>query len=185
MSLILASASPRRMELLLYITENFIAFPAKVEENIPDDIPVLSASEYLSEIKANAVFEKFPDDVIIGCDTTVVCEDKILGKPENFNQCIEYMHMLSGKTHQVVTGCTIVSKEKKLSFSVVTDVTFRNLSGEEIINYASTKEPYDKAGGYGIQGKGCLLVEKINGDYFNVVGLPVSRLCQELKKFNI
>ena len=98
-------------------------------------------------------------------------------------QCKEYLKMLSNRTHQVVTGCCLKFGEKKTIFSEVTDVTFRKLDENEIDEYIATGEPFDKAGGYGIQGKGSLLVEKINGDYFNVVGLPVSRLNIEIKKF--
>ena len=93
------------------------------------------------------------------------------------------MNMLSGRTHQVATGCCIISKGEKIAFTEITDVTFRQLTAEEIEDYISTDEPYDKAGGYGIQGKAALLIEKINGDYFNVVGLPLSRLNQTLKNY--
>jgi len=183
MKIILASASPRRRELMKMITEDFTAVSADIDETVPQNVNTLEVSEYIAERKAKAVAEKYPDDVVIGCDTTVIYGSKIFGKPATHEDCTEVLEYLSGKTHQVVTGCTIVQGNKTVSFSVVTDVSFRELSFDEIGDYAMTSEPYDKAGGYGIQGKGALFIEKINGDYYNVVGLPVCRLNQELKKF--
>lgn len=180
MSIILASASPRRRELLGVITPDFTAVSIDADETLPADIPALTASEYLAEIKAAAAAEIYPDDTVIGCDTTVICGGEILGKPKDKKECRRFMNMLSGITHQVATGCCIISKGCKTSFTEITDVTFRQLTAEEIEEYISTDEPYDKAGGYGIQGKAALLIEKINGDYFNVVGLPLSRLNQML-----
>lgn len=183
MEIILASASPRRRELFKLITSDFKAVSTDADETLPPDIPPLKAAEHLACIKAAAAFEKFPDDIVIGCDTTVICGEKILGKPENKEQCRQFMNLLSDRTHQVATGCCIMDKNGSASFTSVTDVRFRKLTDEEIEAYISTDEPYDKAGGYGIQGKGALLIEKINGDYFTVVGLPVSRLNTELGKF--
>jgi len=113
----------------------------------------------------------------------VVVDDIILGKPKDFEQCCDYIRLLSGRAHSVITGCTLIYKESVVTFSVETEVHFRQLNETEIAQYASTDEPYDKAGGYAVQGKGALLIDKINGDYFNVVGLPVSRLNQELISF--
>lgn len=183
MKLILASASPRRRELMKLITEDFTAVSSDADETLPQEIMPLEASEYLAAIKAEAIAPEYPDDIVIGCDTTVISGNKILGKPRDCAHAEQLMRELSGKTHTVVTGCAIVSGERKHSFSVYTDVTFRSLSEADILAYISTDEPYDKAGGYGIQGKGALLVEKISGDYFNVVGLPVSRLNYELNEF--
>ena len=183
MKIILASASPRRRELMKLITEDFESVSTDADETLPPDTEPLEASEYLAEIKAQSALESFPDDIVIGCDTTVVIDDRILGKPENSSSCREYLEMLSGRTHKVVTSCMIADSRSRRVFSEITEVTFRKLSADDIEWYISTGEPFDKAGGYGIQGKGSLLVEKINGDYFNVVGLPVSRLNQELKNF--
>ncbi|HEZ7987467.1 MAG TPA: Maf family protein [Ruminococcus sp.] len=183
MGIILASGSPRRKELLTLITDEFQIVKSDAEENIPDNIDVFKASEFLAGLKASDVSEKYPCSIVIGCDTTVIIDGTILGKPANKEQCKEYLKMLSNRTHQVVTGCCLKFGEKKTIFSEVTDVTFRKLDENEIDEYIATGEPFDKAGGYGIQGKGSLLVEKINGDYFNVVGLPVSRLNIEIKKF--
>lgn len=180
--IILASSSPRRRELLKLITEDFESISTDVDETLPENTDPLKASEYLSLIKAKAV-EYSSENIVIGCDTTVIIDNKILGKPNNINQCREYLEMLSGRSHKVITACSIVCGDNIRTFSEVTEVTFRTLSNEDIEWYISTGEPFDKAGGYGIQGKGSLLIERINGDYFNVVGLPVSRLNQELKMF--
>lgn len=180
--IILASSSPRRRELLKLITEDFKSISTDVDETLPENTDPLKASEYLSLIKAKAV-EYSSENIVIGCDTTVIIDNKILGKPNNINQCREYLEMLSGRSHKVITACSIVCGDNIRTFSEVTEVTFRTLSNEDIEWYISTGEPFDKAGGYGIQGKGSLLIERINGDYFNVVGLPVSRLNQELKMF--
>ena len=180
--IILASSSPRRRELLKLITEDFESISTDVDETLPENTDPFKASEYLSLIKAKAV-EYSSENIVIGCDTTVIIDNKILGKPNNINQCREYLEMLSGRSHKVITACSIVCGDNIRTFSEVTEVTFRALSNEDIEWYISTGEPFDKAGGYGIQGKGSLLIERINGDYFNVVGLPVSRLNQELKMF--
>lgn len=182
MKIILASASPRRRELMKYITDSFVAVSMDCDETLPPDIEPMAASEYLAKLKARAAAEKYPDCIVIGCDTTVICGGEILGKPVDRAQCIADISKLSGKTHQVVTGCCIIKSGKESSFSEVTDVTFRKLTASEIEAYADTDEPYDKAGGYGIQGHGSELISAISGDFFNVVGLPVGRLFNELKK---
>lgn len=186
MKIILASASPRRRELMKLITEDFSAVSVDADETLPDDIVIkgiYGAAEYLARVKAEKAHELFPDDIVIGCDTTVVCRNKILGKPKDKEQASEYLHMLSDSVHSVSTGCCIMYGDRTFSFYEVTDVFFDKLTDEEIEDYISSDEPYDKAGGYGIQGRGALLVNKINGDFFNVMGLPVSRLNKELKKF--
>lgn len=183
MKIILASASPRRRELMKLITENFDVCSVCANEIIPDNMPAENAAEYLASVKAQAASAHHNTDIVIGCDTTVVTDGRVLGKPADKNECRKFMELLSGRTHSVITGCALIYSHKSVSFSVSTEVTFRTLSNGEIEEYISAEEPYDKAGGYGIQGKGALLVEKINGDFFNVVGLPVSRLNLELKKF--
>ena len=166
-----------------YITDEFEAVSLDCDETLPDWVSPLQASEYLAKLKADAAAEKYPDCIVIGCDTTVILGQNILGKPKDKAQCIADITSLSGHTHQVVTGCAIVCKGRTVSFSEVTDVTFKELTESEITAYADTDEPYDKAGGYGIQGKGSELIQSIDGDFFNVVGLPVGRLFNELKKF--
>ena len=183
MKIILASASPRRRELLKLITPDFEAVSTDTDETLPADIAPEKASEYLAGLKASAAAEEYPDALVIGCDTTVICDGRILGKPSDKQECLDFMHLLSGRTHQVITGCAVACCGRTESFSQCTDVTFRELTEEEIQNYAASDEPYDKAGGYGIQGRGALLISGISGDYFNVVGLPVSALYQVLKNY--
>ena len=184
MKIILASASPRRRELMRYITEDFEAVSMDCDETLPDDIEPKAASEYLAVLKAKAAAKNYHDCIVIGCDTTVILGGEILGKPRDKAQCIADISKLSGKTHQVITGCCIISGGTVRAFSEVTDVTFRKLKPSEIETYAETDEPYDKAGGYGIQGLGSALISHIDGDFFNVVGLPVARLFNELKKLS-
>ncbi|MCH5320737.1 MAG: septum formation protein Maf [Eubacterium sp.] len=172
--LILASKSPRRKELLSIITNDFIIKTADVDESLPSNIEPDKAVEYLSKIKA-APFNNGVDTVI-GADTIVTVDGKILGKPKDRDDAYNMLKMLSGKYHSVFTGVTVIKPTEAITFSVETKVKFFDLTDEQINAYIDTSEPYDKAGGYGIQGKGALLVEKIEGDYFNVVGLPVSML---------
>lgn len=180
-NIILASASPRRRELLSIITDDFKVIPSDAEETVPDNIKTEKAAEYLAKIKAKAVAEKYPFDIVIGSDTCVVAEGKILGKPKDKDDARQMMQMLSNKTHKVITGCAIVKDSEITSFSTETLVEFYPLSEEQIEEYISSSEPYDKAGGYGIQGKASLFVKGIKGDYFNVVGLPVAELNLKLK----
>ena len=172
--LILASQSPRRRELLKYITDDFTVKVSEVDETLPDGISPSEAVLYLSRIKA----EPFAagGDTVIGADTVVAIDGEILGKPANKEDARAMLTKLSGKTHSVFTGVTVIRDGKEQSFFEETKVKFFNLSENEIEKYIKTGEPLDKAGAYGIQGFGSLLVEKIDGDYFNVVGLPVSRL---------
>lgn len=181
MKIVLASASPRRKELLKLIFNEFEVRPTYTNEILPDNISADKAAEFLADIKAGSI-DASDDEVIIGCDTIVVFGSKILGKPENSDDCRKMLKMLSGQTHFVYTGVCIINGNKKYSFTEKTEVTFNSLSEEEIENYIKTGEPFDKAGGYGIQGRGALLVKCICGDYFNVVGLPVSRLNREIQK---
>ncbi|MBR2283200.1 MAG: septum formation protein Maf [Ruminococcus sp.] len=181
--IILASGSPRRRELMKLITDDFTAVSVNADETLPEGIPPENAAEFLSAVKAEAAALRYPDCLVIGCDTVVVAEGRILGKPADKAQCREFMELLSDNGHQVYTGCTMIYGGKKHSFSSCTLVRFRELSDEEIEEYISTDEPYDKAGGYGIQGKAALFTDYITGDFYNVVGLPVSRLSTELKRF--
>ncbi|HPY83498.1 MAG: septum formation protein Maf [Ruminococcus sp.] len=183
MDIILASASPRRRELMKLITESFTAVSTDADETLPEGIQPDKASEYLSCVKAEAAAASYPDALVIGCDTVVIVDDFILGKPVGEVQCREFLSLLSGRSHRVITGCTLIYKGNKHTFSCSTDVNFLELSDDDIERYIATGEPFDKAGGYGIQGKGALLIESIFGDYFNVVGLPVSMLNRELNSF--
>ena len=179
--IILASQSPRRQELLKLITSDFEIKVSNVDETLPDKITPKEAVMYLSKIKAEPFADG--DDIVIGADTVVALDGKILGKPKSEENAKEMLRFLSGRTHSVFTGVTRASDKKTKTFAVETKVKFFELTNEEIDAYIKTKEPFDKAGAYGIQGYGSLLVEKIDGDYFNVVGLPVSTLARELKAF--
>lgn len=182
MKMILASQSPRRKELLGYISKEFEIRVSDIDETLPYDMSPKDAVEYLSRIKA----EPFNgcDDIIIGADTVVSIDGKILGKPENKDNAKQMLSTLSGREHSVFTGVTIIANGNIMTFSVETKVKFFPLSDEDIEWYVSTGEPMDKAGAYGIQGLGSLLVESINGDYFNVVGLPISKVNQVLKSLS-
>ena len=179
---ILASASPRRQELLKLIFDDFIVEPANIDETVRRAITLEQYPEYLSLKKSRHIAEKKHfDDIVIGCDTGVFIGDIMLGKPGNEEQACEMLRLLSGKTHKVITGVSIFYKGQNISFSEVTEVEFYSLTDADIKEYVATGEPMDKAGAYGIQGKGALLVKQIKGDFYNVVGLPVGELKQRLK----
>ena len=196
-NLILASASPRRRELLHLITPSYDLASSSAEEQIHNskETPVRKVPLLLAAAKARDVAEKTPGKVVIGADTVVIDpEGEILGKPLDEADAAHMLRLLSGKTHQVVTGVCLYYQPPKPSlpekssplsesFAEVTDVTFYPLSEEEIKDYVATGEPMDKAGAYGIQGAGSVLVEGIRGDFFNVVGLPVARLKRVLSRF--
>lgn len=177
--LVLASKSPRRKELLSLITKEFIIKSAQADETLPGGISPSDAVLYLSKLKAQPLAND--EDIIIGADTVVALDDKILGKPADEDDAFIMLKSLSGREHSVFTGVTVIGKNGEKSFYRETKVKFFPLSDEEIYEYIKTGECMDKAGAYGIQGFGALLVESIAGDYFNVVGLPVSALYRTLK----
>lgn len=181
---ILASASPRRQELIKLIFDSVEILPADCDETLPDGISAREAVEYLSKIKNEASSELTEkENLIISADTVVSVDDEILGKPVDKEDARRMISLLSGKVHQVYTGVTLALNGKVKTFSEKTDVEFFDLTENEIEEYISSNEPYDKAGSYGIQGKAGLLVKGINGDYYNVVGFPVARLKREIQKF--
>ncbi len=181
--IILASSSPRRRELMTLAGLEFEVIVKDVDETVPDGIIPVEAAKLTAKKKALAVAENHGDKIVIGADTIVVAGDKILGKPADKEDAVAMLKMLSGIEHEVITGVCIVCGEKITGFAQVSRVKFYDLSEDEIRSYVATNEPMDKAGAYGIQGKGCVLVEKIEGDYFNIVGLPVAALVREIKKF--
>lgn len=183
--IILASASPRRKELLSTAGLEFTVKVADVEEIIPENATPDKVVKSLALQKAQAVAKDNPDSVVIGSDTVVALDGVILGKPKDEEDAVRMLTALSGRTHMVYTGVALIHGEIIRNFCEATEVKFYPLTEEEICSYVATKEPMDKAGAYGIQGKGCVLVEKIIGDYFNVVGLPVSKVCRELRDFNV
>ena len=173
---ILASASPRRRELFGLISDDFRIVPSNAEETAPDGIAAENLPERLARLKAGDIAAKYPFDTVIGADTVVILDGKVLGKPENPEDAVRMLTALSGKRHKVITGCAVCKNGACRSFSSVTEVEFYPLDDREISDYVATGEPLDKAGAYGIQGRGALFVKSINGDYFNVVGLPVATL---------
>lgn len=180
MQLILASGSPRRKELLSLFRIPFTVIPADVDETMdPANAPCDEVAR-LSVKKARAV-KREPDDVVIAADTIVVCEGKVLGKPKSEENAYHMLSLLSGRDHQVMTGCTVLRGEKCETFTEVTDLHFRTLSEREIRAYIASGEPMDKAGAYGIQGGAALFCRRMEGDYYNVMGLPVCRLWQTLQ----
>ena len=181
--IILASASPRRKELLKLIFEEYAVFPSNVEEIVPDDLPAEKHPEFLAELKGEDVASQFPSSLVISADTVVLCDGDILGKPRDKDSAYKMLSSLSGKIHKVITGCALFYKGKREVFSVETDVEFYDLFEDEILEYINSDEPYDKAGGYGIQSRGALFVKSISGDYYNVVGFPVAELKRRLKDF--
>ncbi len=175
--MILASRSPRRKELLSLITSDFSVIPAKGEEILPDGIAPNEAVILLSRQKAAEIYKEYKNELIIAADTVVAIDGEILGKPADEADAARMLSLLSGKSHSVFTGvCVIRSDGSEVCFAEETKVEFRSLSGQEISAYIATGEPMDKAGAYGIQDRGALLVRRIEGDYYNVMGLPVCRL---------
>ena len=179
---ILASASPRRQELMTDMAIPFTCIPSNAEEHLDTSLPVGKGIEQVALQKARDVFSKHPDAIVIGCDTMVVYQDQRLGKPKDANDAQAMLQMLSGNTHQVITGVAILVDDQQILFHEQTDVTFYPLQESLIQEYIASLEPFDKAGSYGIQGKGKLFVKEITGDYFNVVGLPVAKLYRMLQE---
>ena len=181
MNVILASQSPRRKELLGLFHIPFVVKVADIDETMDLSKPVYDEVARVSCAKAMAV-DRQPEDVVIAADTVVVCDGQVLGKPADEADAYRMLKLLSGRDHQVMTGMTVLRGEKKLVCTEVTDIHFRSLTDEEILDYIRTKEPMDKAGSYGIQGGAALFAERMNGDYYNVMGLPVCRLSMLLKQ---
>ena len=186
MQIILASQSPRRKELLGQMgISDFIIRPAVGEETAQPGLTPAQLVEALSLQKGLEVAQTAPNDLVIAADTVVAVDDRVLGKPRDRADAIQMLTALSGRTHTVYTGVTLCRGGDVLTQHEATQVRFRTLTPDEIEAYVDTREPMDKAGSYGIQGYGALLVEGIEGDYFNVVGLPVCRLGRMLARFGV
>ena len=187
--LILSSNSPRRQELLQGLGIPFKVFVIDgIDESYPANIPSENVAEYIAVKKAAPYAEniKGTDNVVLTADTVVVCFGDILGKPSDEQDAYRMLRMLSGKTHYVYTGVCITAEGKQKHFSVRTDVTFRELTDDEIWHYIHEYKPFDKAGAYGIQEWiGYVGITGINGSYYNVMGLPVQRIYKELASFNV
>lgn len=181
MQLILASASPRRRELLSLFHIPFIIRVADIDETMDPSRSPAEEVARVSGLKAAAV-EREADDIVIAADTIVVCQGKVLGKPHSEEEAKQMLRLLSGRDHQVMTGCTVLRGERCVTFTEITDLHFKELSEKEIADYVNSGEPMDKAGAYGIQGGAAIFCERMNGDYYNVVGLPVCHLGQVLKE---
>ena len=175
MELILASQSPRRKELLGLFHLPFVVRAADIDETMDARLSPCDEVARVSREKALAVSRQ-AEDVVIAADTIVVCAGKVLGKPHDEEEAVQMLNLLSGRDHQVMTGMTVVRGKKILTGTEVTDIHFRPLSQKEIAAYVATKEPMDKAGAYAIQGGAALFVQKLAGDYYNVMGLPVCKL---------
>ncbi len=178
---ILASASPRRKELMQLICPSFRVIPADCGEAVPEAMNAADVPAFLSYQKCKCIADVYQKAVVIGCDTVVTTADgEILGKPKDEEDAARMLRLLSGRMHTVDTGVSVCYKGRTETFTETTKVWFKDLTDEEIEDYINTGEPMDKAGAYGIQGEGTLLVDKIEGDFFNVVGLPVSKLAIKL-----
>lgn len=190
LSLILASQSPRRKELLSQIGYTFSSIPANINEELKNNEKAVDYVQRLAIEKAQAVAENLTSmerklTVILGSDTSVVYKNNILGKPSNFDECKQQLQMLSGSTHQVLTSIAAIHQTYCLSEVITTDVTFKDLTLNEITRYWATGEPQDKAGSYGIQGIAGQFVTNISGSYSAVVGLPLFETTQLLSKFGV
>jgi septum formation protein len=185
--IILASQSPRRKQLLTQLDVQFTVVPSYIEEKMNARLKPRSQAENLSLQKATTVAQKYKDAIIIAADTLVVIDNEILGKPKDVTDAKRMLKKLSGKTHVVITGYTIIDTEtnKTITNSEESKVFMKKLSNKEIENYIKKENVFDKAGAYAIQGFGSLIIEKIEGDYSNVVGLPLFSMFHELKHFGI
>lgn len=184
--ILLASKSPRRRELLaeLRIPFNPISLGG-IDESFPDSIPSEDVPQFLADRKADAYLSVIKNnEMVITADTLVIKGDKIFGKPHSSEEAFEMLNELSDSIHKVITGVCIVTKDRRVSFTTSTDVHFSKIAKEDIIYYIENFQPFDKAGAYGIQEWiGCIAVDSINGSFYNVMGLPIHRLYQELKLF--
>jgi septum formation protein len=186
MKIILASHSPRRQELLAGLDLDFeVKVLPDIAEDYPDDMPTEKIAEYIAVEKADSYLPLLQtDELVITADTVVIVDGEVLGKPTDETDAKRMLQMISGRTHQVVTGVCLTAKDRQRHFSVLTDVTFKQLTDDEIDYYICTYHPFDKAGAYGIQEWiGHVGVSSIHGSYFNVMGLPVQRIWNELQTF--
>jgi len=185
--IILASASPRRKEILRKTGLNFSVCTSDYKEDINLSLKPRALAKFLSRKKAETVAHKYKNAIIIAADTFIVFKNRLLGKPHTDKEAEKMLNMLNGKAHSVITGFTIMdtASKKILSRSVETKVYFKKLGRKEINAYVRSKEPLDKAGAYAIQGLGSVFIERIDGDFLNVVGLPLLALTESLKKFGI
>lgn len=183
MNIILASQSPRRKELIKRLGLDAINIPSQIEEIIDNDLSFEDNAMDLAYQKAMDVFKKHKEDIVLGFDTIVVCGNEIMGKPKDKDEARQYLNKLSASTHRVITGCAILKKGYSTSFYSSASVHFCKMTEDEIESYISTDEPYDKAGAYGIQGLASKFIDSIHGDYYAIVGFPISKIYKEIQKF--
>lgn len=182
--IILASQSPRRKQLMEMAELAFEVIIADVDETNPPGMPGKEVPAHLAQKKAYAIRDRAGEALVVAADTIVLCDDLILGKPTSADNAKDILRQLSGRKHEVITGVCMLQGEKERIFSVVTDVYFRPLTDAQIAHYVTQYQPFDKAGAYAIQEWiGVTGIEKINGDYYNVMGLPIGTLLEELKMF--
>ena len=182
--LILGSKSPRRQELIKGLGFDYEIRSLDTDESYPETLKPHQIASFLAEIKAKALLDTLQDDeLLLTSDTVVVTQDQVLGKPENKGEAIQMISSLSGKTHQVITGVHLATKHSSYTFDVRTEVTFMHLEDSEIEYYVNKYQPFDKAGSYGIQEWiGYIGIEKMNGSYYNVMGLPTAELWKVMKE---
>ncbi len=178
---ILASQSPRRRELLKYLDIEFLVKPSDVDEIINDELTFPEVVMELAEQKASFIAGQYPDYTILGFDTLVILDGKALGKPINREDAFQMLRSLSGKTHLVLTGCALVCCDETKTFYDEALVTFNPMSDDEINQYLDTGEPFDKAGAYGIQGYGARYIQRVDGDFYTVMGVPLQKLYNTLR----
>lgn len=183
MKIILASGSPRRTQILSLANIKHTVIPSKCNEIIPKDLTPIEVVQSLSLQKANDVAKNYKKDLVIGADTIVTIDNKILGKPHTEEEAIMMLSTLSDRTHQVVTGVTFIYNDIVKTIYEITEVTFSKLSNEQIKEYITEENVYDKAGAYAIQGTFCKYITKIMGDYYNVMGLPIARVYKEIEEY--
>ena len=179
--IILASKSPRRRELMESAGFEFEIIPATKDEVIPSGLHNGEIAEAIASQKAFEIAEKHPADIVVGADTIVVCGNEVMGKPKDGADAVRMLKKLSGQVHCVYTGVCIISPNHRVSFYDTTEVEFYPISDDELSAYIESGEPFDKAGAYGIQGSGAMLIKGIKGDYYNVMGLPIARVYREIK----
>jgi len=182
--LILASKSPRRKEILTLAGLDFVVKESNQAEDLPTNLPFHQMAEKIALAKAQVIADIYPNDIVIGADTIVVIDNIILGKPINKEDAQRMLKLLSGRTHQVITGVVIIKGKEKIIFSDTTNVSFYPMTDKEINDYIESEQVYDKAGSYAIQGSACKYISHISGDYYNVMGMPIARLYQHLKSLN-
>lgn len=180
---ILASQSPRRAELLKYLDIPFSIVPSDIDETIDFSQPPIEEIKRLAYKKAKDVLSRNENALVLGADTVVVVDNEILGKPKDKEEAFSMLKKLANRKHQVITGVCLISQDKTDAFASVSEVYFHDLSDDEILSYIENEKPFDKAGAYGIQGKAALFIERIDGDYYSIMGLPIALIYQHLKAF--